>query len=148
MRCIPTLFFSKWRSACPNVIHIFIFTEIWWTHNVTLVLAVRHSDLTSPLCCVPCKCSSCLPWDHTITVPLTTFTMLYLSSLWFVHSVTTNLYLPLPFAHFAHSLTTLSSGNYYCVLCVYGSVYLFICLLDLTYKWNHTVFLFDLFHLA
>ena len=80
-----------------------------------------------------------------ITISLTIFLMLYITSPWLIYFITGGLYLLIPLTYFV-SLTPLPSGNHpffsvfmslfsFCFVCLF-------CFLDSTYKWDHRVFIF------
>ena len=71
------------------------------------------------------------------TVSLTIVTKLHITSLWFICFIDGNLYLLIPFTHFAHLPTPLPSGNHRFILCIYE---VWFVVLDSTYKWNHMLF--------
>ena len=79
------------------------------------------------------------------------FPMLYITSLW--HLFYNWKFAPLNLHNFTSSPIAIPSGNNQFVLFIYKSfcfvmlVCLF-CVLDSTYKYNHMVFYFDLFHSA
>ena len=88
---------------------------------------------------------------NAITISLTIFLTLYLSSLWFIHN-----WKPCT-SHFPPSILhihpyPIPSGNHQFVLCIYGSVsafsdclficFVLFCFFDSTYKPNHMVFVF------
>ena len=110
--CSFFMFFCVVDTKC----YISFRCTTWWFYN-----SIIH--------CYAHKCSSHLSTYNAITIPLTICPMLYLSSLWFTHSITGSLYPSLLFTHFAHSPDLLPSGNHQFVLCIYGSVsaFLLIC---------------------
>ena len=59
-------------------------------------------QLLHTLCCAHHKCNAI--WHHTalLKLSLTIFSMLCLLFLWLIHSITGNLYLPLPFTHIGY----------------------------------------------
>ena len=72
--------------------------------NATLVSCVQHSDSTILYVMLRSqKCSYHPSPCNTITISLIIFPVLYLVFPWFSHSITGNLFLPLPFTYFAHT---------------------------------------------
>ena len=96
------------------------------------------------------KCSYDPSPYNIITILLTVFPMLYFSSLWL------NLFyywkfVPLnPFYILHPSPTCLPPGNHQFSVWIslFGFLVYLFCSLDSTSKWNHMVFILDLFHLA
>ena len=78
-----------------------------------------------------------------ITLWLTIFLTVYIFSPWLIYFLTEILYF-LTSTHFRYPPGPFFSGNHL-FLCIYDSVSLLfylLCVLDSTYKWNHTVFVF------
>ena len=71
--------------------------------------------------------------------------MLFIMSLWFIYFVTRGLYLLMPFNHFAPTIS-LPFDDHTFAVCTDESV--FICFLDSTYMWNHTVFVFPVWFIS
>ena len=105
---------------------------IWHLHT----LWNDHHDNKSSNHLVPYK---------VITVLLTIFLMLYMTSPWLIYYVTGGLYLLIPFIYFAHSpqpppFWQPPICSLY--LWIYFHIVSSFCFLDSTYKWDHAVFLF------
>ena len=82
--------------------------------------------------------------QQVITVLLTIFSMLCITSLWPLYFITKGLYLLIPFTYFIQHPTSLFSGDHQFVLCIYVCFcfVLFVnlfCFLDFTYKLDQMV---------
>ena len=105
---------------------------IWYFH----ILQNAHHD----------KFSYHLSPYKGITLLLTIFPMLYISSPWLIYFVTESVYLLISLTYVAHSptsspLATSCLFSVSMILFLFCYLYLF-CFLDFTYKWNHLVFVF------
>lgn len=89
---------------------------LWSIDDTQCLMGFRCARVTRHLFCTfhgaPRKWSSHLSPHNAITAPSTTFPVLYLSALWFIHSQTGSLCLPLPFPHLAHLPISPLSGNH------------------------------------
>ena len=87
-------------------------------------------QLLSVLCCVHLTCSYHLSPCNTVTIPLTLFPMLCLSSLWLTHSITGSLYFPLPFTHFVQPTLPFLLATISLFSVFMGLILLFVCLFN------------------
>ena len=118
-------------------------------NNILLAPGFHHSDMIFIYI---------TKWSHdksgyhlapheVITVLLTIFSMLYITSPWH-YFITGSFYLLILFTYFACSPTPTCSGNYQFASYIYESVSVLFCLgflfcfVDSTCKWSHTVFVF------
>ena len=102
------------------------------------------------------KCRFHLLTYNAITVPLTSFPVLYLGVLWFIHPITGTLNFPLPVTHFVHPptgpslLATVNSLHLWACFCFFSVcsfVPLFIFYIEVK-SYRICLSLTDLFHLA
>ena len=78
-----------------------------------------------------------------MTILLTIFSMLYISSLWLIYFVTGSLYLLIPITYFTSPVWQPHFCSLYLWVCFCFVLFFHLfCFLNSTYKWNQTVFVF------
>lgn len=100
----------------------FLFGSVLFRHSIVDVqcpVSLRYTTSwfhSSALCCAHLRCGHRLSPCSAVTVPRTTFAMLYLWFLGLCRSLNGSLHLPLPFTHFVPPPTPLPSGSHQSVL--------------------------------